>query len=348
MNSKIYLFFVWSDFHLLICKNIIKSKNLNSVDCYFKVDRNVKLEDGDIILPSILEDFQKKRILVRPLFYLFNKKRIDSLLKGKKLEVFYPFVLSYTYRSFCKINYFEEGFSSYITNCSPSKISKFSRLKSLIVFHLVNFFFKGEALKSFVGNFCFSDGSPSEKIDIYTISPYAFSSFNNPLINKIVLDVSWNVTTKYNIPYGSYLMVLDRFSEGGRPYSLSNYFKCLRRELSYIQNNDVNKIWIKFHPADENKEELKFLFYDYVKDGTFTFVEFEGKLEYLAIQDAGISFIGTNSTILYYAPLYGNTNKSISFSRYLASIDSQYEEFMHLYGGIDGFVDIFSKNVECL
>ena len=75
---------------------------------------------------------------------------------------------------------------------------------------------------------------------------------------------------------------------------------------------------------------------------------FDGRLELLALLNINIHFIAENSTILYYAPVLGSTNKSISFVKLMYKLDERYKGLISQYGGMERFVDFFSKNVECL
>ena len=126
-------------------------------------------------------------------------------------------------------------------------------------------------------------------------------------------------------------MVFDRFNTSIGFYSLQNYKMCLAKMVDYCKQNHVREVWGKLHPADWQFKDAKDIAETFFMDEGVGLNWYEGKLEMLAMQDNHITFLGTNSTILFYAPIFGMSNKSVSFSRYLASIDDKYNQFIRAW-----------------
>jgi hypothetical protein len=145
----------------------------------------------------------------------------------------------------------------------------------------------------------------------------------------------------------SNVLVLDRFSAEGRPYALNNYIDSLRETFSKV-NLSEKPLYVKLHPADGNNEEIKRtvgeLLSSYVSDYSY----YEDSLEDIALNDNNNTFIGSNSTVLFYAPVWGRTNRAVSFVRILAEKDNDYKSFLMRWGGVEAFCRLFSNNVVCL
>lgn len=348
MKKNLNLFFLWSDFHYIICKSIIKQYHLDENYCYFIPDRDVKLEDDFKSPPSILNKVLNTRFCLRPFVYLKNKKEIDLYLKGRNLTVYTPFVYSFTRYPRCNVVWYEEGFSSRFIKYDADKDNKINLIKGFVLYNISRLICKSDARRAFFFGFYSVSNTPREGTTLITTSSRSYSFLTSPFVNKLLLDIDIARKSFYAIPEGSYVLVLDRFIEGGRPFNINTYLQCLKKEIEFVVNRHVKTVWYKFHPADTEEPSSKNLFYDFIKDYDIEFKIFNGKLEFLALQDIGAHFIGTNSTLLYYAPLLGKSNVSFSYSRFLASIDEKYDEFMKNWGGIDDFVEIFSKNVTCV
>lgn len=337
---------------MIICKNIIRQNGYNINDCFFILNRSVVLDDGLFQAPQWMNKFiRSQNILHKIVFYILHKRSIDAFINNSTFELYYPFSYKYPQHNLVKVHFIEEGFSSCAekraipSSNADKNVSCTSEVKDLLTNFLLSSF--NDRVKSLFVGFLLTEDTPKYKTEFYTLSNQAYKYINNNLISKIVLTNEIKPAITYNIEANSFILILDRFSKGGRPYSLDNYLNCIEQEINWLLNHNVSKSFVKFHPVDENTN-LKTIFYDYTKRFSIVFEEFDGNLEYLALQNVGLHFVGTNSTILYYAPFLGDKNRSVSFSRYLASIDNDYLKFLDSFGGIDNFVNIFSSHVLCL
>lgn len=345
MKKEKHLFFIYSDFHYVICKSIILSNNLKKEDCFFVCGRGMTVEKEDTEVPFPMEDFTSfyKKIIS----FIKNYKLIHSFFSNYDIVAYIPFCLFFPVGLYVKdVVFFEEGFSSH-SKCIPDLTNKGARekLKNAMK-RLISYFVK-KNVRAFLFLYQSIDVVPAYNTRLYVCSDSSYEPCNYPKLEKIVLNIPQLDNEKYAIPFGSYFVVLDRLSNIYRCYSLDNYFRCINRIANFCRFNGVDEIWIKLHPVDGKLNDAKIIAEkEFIRNG-IRVKWYNGRLEMLAMQNKNITFIGTHSTILYYAPILGNTNRSVSFCKFLASIDKDYSNFISLFGGIDRFVDVFSKNVEC-
>lgn len=345
MRRERHLFFIYSDFHYLICKSIISVNHIPQEECFFVCGRGTEVGDGDQVCPFRL--YGSKSIWGRLVDYFVDFREIRSFFGGCDIIAYIPFRFIFPVEPYVsKIILYEEGFSAYKKECSKNLPSR-NIIKTLL----------GAGLIALVStdlwgyfSLCRSyERDPSGLMKLYVCSEGAYQHFDSPFIDRDILKISkLEQDYQFPIPSGSYFMVFDRFNTSIGFYSLQNYKMCLAKMVDYCKQNHVREVWGKLHPADWQFKDAKDIAETFFMDEGVGLNWYEGKLEMLAMQDNHITFLGTNSTILFYAPIFGMSNKSVSFSRYLASIDDKYNQFIRGFGGIDEFVSIFSEHVECL
>lgn len=343
-----HIFFVQSDFHYMICRSIIKENGLKEADCYFVCKRGIQVEKGIQTYPFPIDGGLK--------YYLLHRKEIDTFYKGCEVTTYTPFRFLFPKKKYIKdVVFFEEGLSSYRLKEEVIKElhanDKYKKLKKNIkyllrpiIMSLVNKYSRGFVAGLFDNN----EISPLYQTTIYVCSPQAYEYWDHPLLNRNLLKIDVDKSEKYDVPKGSFFLVLERFS-GNQTYTHDSYMRCVRAMIEYCVDHNMTEVWTKFHPADWNNKEKALQELNYCAKGfNVKFHFFDGHLEYLALQDDGLCFISISSTILYYAPILGKTNKSVSFVRYLYGIDDNFKKYIQLYGDIDRFVEFFSEEVECL
>lgn len=341
-----HVFFVQSDFHYMICCSIIKQNRLELNSCYFVCRRGVKIEDRMQLYPFPFEGGLKN--------YLLNRKSVGAFYKDCDVTIYTPFRFLFPRRVYAKDSvFFEEGLSSYrlkeevVRKMRHSVIQHLKRILKYLYCTLVMSVLKKDVRAYVAGMFDNTEIDPLHTTTIYTCSPNAYADWNSQLLRKKVLTSFVNTVEHYDVPPKSFFLVLDRFASSAI-YSHDAYMKCVRAMLNYCSDNHINEVWTKFHPADWQNESAKHDLEECAKGLNIKFKFFEGHLEYLAVQNLGIKFISIGSTILFYAPILGNTNSSVSFVRFLYDIDDKYKSYIGLYGGIDSFICFFSEQVECL
>lgn len=345
MKQEKHLFFIYSDFHYVICKSIILSNNLKKKDCFFVCGRGMTVEGEDTEVPFPMEDFGN--FFEKIIGFARNFRSIHTFFSNCDIVAYIPFSLFFPIDLYVKdVVFFEEGFSSH-SKCIPNPPKKNARekLKSVIK-RFISYIVKKD-VQGYFSLYQSVDVKPVYNTRLYVCSDSSYEPCNYPQLEKIILKIPQIDNEKYSIPFGSYFVVLDRLSNIYRCYSLDNYFRCVNRIANLCKSNGVNEIWTKLHPVDWKLNDAKIIVEKkFIRNG-IRVKWYNGRLEMMAMQNKNITFLGTNSTILYYAPILGNSNKSISFCRYLASIDLRYRKFLQLFGGTDEFIEIFSKNVEC-
>lgn len=346
MSQLKHIFYIQSDFHYMICKSIIALRKLDNRQCFFVCRRGMTVEEGTNNC-DLLEG-KNQSFFNRVLYLVFNYEKVKRWFGDGDVVVYLPFRFLYPSRLFVKeIVFYEEGFSAYKTIIPRIK---YSFLKQVIkdVFKKSFAFLLGNSARAFLMYTDLTAIAPKFDIKLYICTPIAYSAINNPHVRKELLPISCTTTINYNLSPHSYFIVLERFSEAGRTCTLEGYKRCVKKMFDYCTKQGIHEIWTKFHPADwTNSDALNHLM-ECNKGYDLDIHFFDGRLEFLALQNRGIVFLSTSSTILYYAPILGNKNESLSFCKYLASIDDRYNNFMQSFGGIEKFVEVFSENVNCI
>lgn len=343
--QKIYLFNLTSNFHLLLALSYIRYKEIDIRDTLFVTFRGVRLPNR--IKDRLLFDSSSTTFMGRWKMFLKEKERIKKLINGKKIISFSPYQYSHPFkRYYHEYNFIEEGFSAY-TNKNHKGTAK-DVLKEIIKVLFINlrFPFQSKNVKGFLIGSDFSFKA-SHGYEIIVCSDDAFSrSVNDGYMRKCVVPISPELRGKAVVK-GSFIVVMDRISPTGRPFDKNNYLKVLNETLITLGLPHTH-LYVKMHPSDfgnrDITDEVKTFFNSAGIDAIFT----DDNLESIALTDSNNTFIGTNSTILYYAPVFGKSNSSISFARKLAHVDDDYSAFLNGWGGVDEFCELFSKKVQCL
>lgn len=345
-----YVFWIASEFHYIISKSIIIDRGINSQDVYYvcQPGRYINIVDGENLCD--LYDGENSSFLTRLLYYLCNKKKVKDFFEGVRIHLFSPFRGAFPiYDFFEECSFMEEGFGAYVLE--EKKPAKKDALKEMLRFLGANLLlcFSSRNIKGYAMGVGFSGRFPKRFVKIACCSPDVYPKINSTSFVRQVLNLrKVSCCCEYNLPENSFMIVLDRFSSKGRVYSIENYRLCIEDEIEYLKNRQINNVWLKLHPADNNSNDAFLFFKEVFEKSGITVNRFTGILEYLALQDIQTTFIGTNSTILYYAPLLGKSNKAISFFASLAERDESYNKFIDRFGGISVFREMFSKNVLCI
>jgi hypothetical protein len=341
-NINIHLFYLRSNFHFEIAKSIIFSKKINNDNCYFVVNRNVNIvgvkKNIIKINDSITYNFFDK------IKQLINKKQFPEFFyDSSKVISYLPFFQQIPFNFSGEIVFFEEGLSAYTSNKNQKLIFKIKEsLKSICRLIIVNilFPFSKRKIKTFLTGplYFYFFFSSKNFYNYYTYSKKVnISGYPNIVIKKIKLDYVVKSHKKL-IKKENCVIVLDRLTPPLN-FNINNYKKILK--LIFLDFNEYKNFLIKFHPFDnQNSKKLFFVFLSQFKNCTII----DESLEELASSKNPYTFVGTNSTILYYAPLMGN-NKSFSYSKKLIDIDIKYQKFLELWGNDKNFLNFFSSNV---
>lgn len=344
--SKIYLYYVESNFHLLLSLSYITHIGIPVTQVYFITHRGVKLpqEYSD----RHLYDGTEIRFLGRIKMYLNHRHKYKELFKGKEVLCFSPFQFRFpTRRFFSKYSFIEEGFSAYA--CSLPQISRKAKFYEVLKIILLNllFPFDGNNIRGFLMGNAPSSDKVSRPTDIIVSNEQAYAS------SRVFTSLR-RIVIPFCQPYrgvgairDSIIIVLDRLNQNGRPFDKITYLEVLRDALGAI--GVMNKaMLVKMHPSDSIWTEQTVLVNKYFEEVDIDINIIDDDLENIALSDAGNTFIGSNSTILYYAPIMGKTNVSISFAALLAKKDAKYNDFLKLWGGVDEFCRIFAEQVTML
>ncbi|MBN2597972.1 MAG: hypothetical protein JXR82_14450 [Marinifilaceae bacterium] len=341
---KKHIFFVSSNFHLTICLGIINERQLSNKDFLFVNNRGCVFPNdlkSNVISLNGSNCFHFKEKLIES---LKNNSALSILNDEVHFTAYIPFFRQLPYAFFEDIVFFEEGFASYSNTLKYSRLFKITQsIKNLIKHVVVNVFLIGKSrnLKCFVKGplYNYSIFKSNKGFEYYTLSGnVAKSDFSN--VDLKVLTIKSNVICE-DVKHNSLVLVLDRFA-APTPYTINNYIIYLKKIIAVFKKRFI---YVKFHPADYTNIKSRAIINDLFNFENINFSVINTSLEELALSNKNITFVGTNSTLLFYAPKFGN-NKSISFVKYLASIDGGYYDFLNMWGGIDKFTNIFMENVE--
>ncbi len=345
IKGEKHLFWIWSDFHYLICQNIIHYYGIKVENCLFVCWRNLEIDNNS--QKCHLYDQEYQHFLPRIRYYLRNRSLIKSFFRDNDVFAYYPFSFAFPQDSYFKrLTFYEEGFSAYRRLFNFDCEQKPSRVNKIVRGFILSLFNKN--VRGYLNGFSFTSPSPMDETTLICCTEESYRYLNLPRLNKIVLPIVYKPAVNYCIPAGSTFLVLDRFVPYSSIKTPGTNKRVTREMLDYCKRMNIKEVWTKLHPADFQNSSAEDDLKECLNGYDIKVHMFDGKLEFLALQNIGISFIGTHSTILYYAPILGNRNTSISFSRYLYSIEPSYEGYLKIFGGLDGFIDVFSKQVECI
>lgn len=340
----INLFYVESYFHLLVVDQIIEAKNISLESCYFITERGTALPKR--YQERLLYDGSKIGLVDRIKLYYKRQLKLKSKLGNEEISAYIPFQYYIpSKRYFTKYFFFEEGFSAYGQRAFVD--DKYRMKKGLLKRLLISLVlpFASKEIKGIIaGVTC--DSTHLFKTELYRLSENAYKELEgHRLIEVKTIGVTYRGPSFSSDIHNSMIVVADRISSQGRPFDEEIYLSLLKNVISKIYQ-DTKPLYVKLHPADFKNKDASKRVLDLLSEYSPTIIE--DNLENLSICNQKNTFVGTNSTVLYYAPILGDSNKSISFARLLAEKDSKYEEFLQGWGGVDKFIMLFSNQVNCL
>ena len=344
--EDLHIFYVESYFHLLLAESYIADEGIDASHVFFVTHRGVKLPP--CYKERLLYDGTESQFKDRVKMYRKDRKRYQVLFRNKRVCSYSPFQFFFPrVRFFEEYNLIEEGFSAYFIprEISGKKALGYELFKALSI--SVLFPFASKNIKGFLMGISYSSPKASRPTKLLVSNGEAYGKYDfGKWVKKQIVPVTL-LADRTTIRERT-ILVMDRLSKKGRPFDDSTYLSVLKGVLARLGLGHQNLL-VKLHPADLSIEkEVKDRVYTILVEMGITPTFVEDNLEELALSDNSIIFIGTNSTSLFYAPIFGRTNRSISFARILAKADKQYAQFLENWGGTERFCEIFSRQVECL
>ncbi len=340
--KTIHLFYIQSNFHILVVEGIIRHEKIKPEDVYYITQRNVKHPERG----TLLYDESGRGFGGRISFFFKQKHLLRLLLRNNQVCAYFPFDYYFPLcKPYDKTAFFEEGLSSYACASREGIVKRYvnSLFKVIIVTLLMPFASTNE--RGFLIESCNTRRKPEHNMRLFSFSSDAYKSVQSDKVEKVF--VKTDASKKDLTISDSNILVLDRFSASGRPFALNNYIDSLKETFSQVKLSDKS-LYVKLHPADGNNDEVKHIVSDLLSGYVTDFTFYEDSLEDIALNDNGNTFIGSNSTVLFYAHVWGHSNKAVSFVRLLAEKDDDYKSFLMRWGGVEAFCRLFSNNVTCL
>lgn len=339
----VHLFYIESHFHVLVVDQIIQSNSLGLDECYFVTERGTVLPER--YRNHLVYDGTTKSLFTRIRQYYSGQLKLKQLSK-EKICAYMPFQFFFpSKRYFNKYMFFEEGFSAYSLRTIASYDERSGKrfVKRLII--CLSLPFARKNTKGLIAGI-FNDGIKPFETTLYRLSDDAYKGMENVKgIDVETIQINNNKPFVSSEIRNAMVVVMDRLSPKGRPFDDVIYLKVLVEALNKCYDSS-RKMYVKLHPSDYKneaaKERIELLL------SAFHPVLFDESLENLAICNQNNTFFGSNSTVLYYAPILGSSNKSISFSRILAEKDETYRRFLNNWSRTEGFIKLFKKQVEIL
>ena len=340
MNSIIHLFYLRSYSHLIVADGIIKQKGLPLDSVYFVLFRGVKL-------PPCYEKnllYDESGIVNWRKFFMQNYFKLNRLFKDKKVCGYLPFQGEFpVIKFFDEYVFFEEGISAYDVSFDYTRFNKKLYLKLLVQYALIRPFVKKNLIGLYNGRL---NGSPFSFE--CTLVGLTKESYKNVTIEKCKREII-NITAKPLNPSGikdSVIIVMDSTRASDRMDSADGYLRILSNVLKKIKF-ESRKVYLKLHPDNFRDMEVALdMIRNYI--GFVDFSVIDESLEDIAQSNQNNIFIGNHSTILFYAPILGSSNKSISFMRIQAEQDKGYLKFLQRWGGVEGYMSLFKDKIEFL
>lgn len=339
MNKEIHLFYIGSYLHLIVADGIISKKQLPLEDVLFVTYRGVKLPS--CYADNLLYDESKiraSRFVIKNFLWLKRK------LKRRRVCGYFPFQGQFpVMKYYDRYVFFEEGLSAYESSMEYSRCNKEVFFKILLK-KILLYPFIGRKINGILNGRL--NGSPFP-INC-TLVGLSDQSYKNVVIDNCkheTIPVSSRPLNKSSI-HDSVIIVMDSTHATDRMESVDNYLTILSEVIKGIDINS-KKVYLKLHP--DNFKDMDAAL-DQIKNyiGFINFNVIDESLEDIALSNQNNLFIGTHSTALFYAPIFGNTNRAVSFSRIYASRDAVYANWLLPWGGIDGFLTLFKQHIECL
>lgn len=339
MNKEIHLFYIGSYLHLIVADGIITMKQLPLEDVFFVTYRGVKLPS--CYADNLLYDESKtrsSRFVIKNFFWL------KRLLKGKKVCGYFPFQGQFpVMKYYDRYIFFEEGLSAYESSMEYSRCNKEVFFKVLLK-KILLYPFLGRKINGILNGRLNGSPFPIE----CTLVGLSDQSYKNVVIDNCgheTIQVSRRPLNKSSI-HDSVIIVMDSTHATDRMESVDNYLTILSDVIKGIDINS-RKVYLKLHPDNfKDMDAALELIKKYL--GFLNFNVIDESLEDIALCNQNNLFIGTHSTALFYAPIFGDTNRAISFSRIYANRDAVYAKWLLPWGGIEGFLSLFKQHIECL
>lgn len=336
------LFFIESYFHLLVVDKIIREKGLHSEDCYFVTERGTKLPN--CYSDRVLYDGTTEGLFTRIKQFYIGKLNLKEFYK-KEICAYIPFQFYFpSKRYFTKYEFFEEGFSAYSHQKLPisGRRNRRSIMKELILRLMLPF--ASNNVKGLVGGISCDSNYPFDTT-LYRLSDEAYTGLEDEEIIKLETVKTANQPFESSRIKDAIVIVMDRLTAQGRPFDDRIYLEVLSEAVKRCYN-PKRKMYVKLHPADSRNKEASVRIMEYLSYYSPELIT--ENLENLAACNQNNVFLGSNSTVLYYAPILGNSNKSMSFARILAQKDEKYRLFLANWGGTEAFCELFEEEVECM
>ena len=341
------LFYITSYFHLLMAESIIQFKKLPEDSIFFVTSRGTKLPAK--YADKLLYDGTLGHFMYRLKLYKKEKKRFKDFFKDSRVVSYNSFQLAFPdFWLYDEYHFFEEGLSAYGHNW-VKRITLKNKVTTYAKFALVNllFPFASKKIKGFILGNTFTSFRLKHKANLFA-NEKAFNFYDlNPNLTKVVTPIA-KQDSKCGIK-DSVILVCDCLSGTNKHLDAEKYLDILKDTLSSMDLKG-KQMYVKLHPSDYRNDSvqnsIKAVIKAVIQNITPQF--FNENLEEIAVSNQGNTFIGTSSTILFFAPVLGRTNYSISFARKLAINDPIFDRFLSLFGSTDHFVELFSQNVECL
>ena len=340
MNKKLHLFYIGSYSHLIIADAIINEKNIPLDSVVFVTYRGVRLPK--CYARNLL--FDESYLSSRMKFFLKNFNRLNKIIKNKNICGYFPFQQEFPVKKmFSEYCFFEEGLSAYDTSINYKVFNKKRYLHQEIKNKILSLFLSRNMRGLYYGK---TNGSPFS-IDCTLIS-LTKDAYKNVLIENCKHEVVHFAGKPLNTSTikDSVIIVMDSTHASDRMVNADNYLQILADVLKEY-DFCARKIYLKLHP-DNHKDMDSALS---VINRYLSFIEYkviDESLEDIALSNQHNTFISNHSTILFYAPIYGDTNVSISYARINAERDNVYNNWIQRWGGIDGLVELLKKQVKCL
>lgn len=339
MSDKIHLFYLGSNSHIIVADGIIKEKELPLDSVYFITYRGVKL-------PPCYKDnllYDETIITNRKKFFIRNYCKLTKIFKGRPVCAYLPFQQEFPFMKFFdEYVFFEEGLSAYDC-CLDFKFNKRRYFSILLKSLLITPFFNKKIRALFNGRL---NGSPFS-FDC-TLAGLTENSYKNVAINNCKHETIHFTNRPLNPSpiKDSVIIVMDSTHATDRMDSADNYLQILSDVLR-DQNFGSRDVYLKLHPDNcKDSEAAVELIKKYINFIDFKLID--ESLEDIALSNQNNIFFGNHSTILFYAPIFGKSNKSISFARINAKRDVTYVKFLQRWGGVKGALALFEQQIECL
>jgi len=319
-----HIFYIYSNLHYNISKQIIKNKKIKIEDIFFVIQRNVLVDEK--YLKRFVNDKIKSPGFKKRFFNLILKKDFFHFLDDY-VVAYMPFRGLKPFTYYDELNFFEEGVGCYAETINePFKKKLRSIYIGLIFVFVSNFFFKSKNYKSYlIGEIFFYNKPFFKNKTLY----YGF--LKNPNLRGID-----NVEINYlefenrndNIYFrfkGSNILVMDSL--------LSENFKLtsIKTALVDLHKRFKDKIYIQFHPSDIKRPDIINKQIEILSDLNFEIIDIN--IDNLIANDLELNIIGFTSSILFYVNKYSTSNKSFSLANKLFEIDESYKIYLANWGG---------------